>query len=384
MDTPKHIVVITGEASGEAHATRVIQALQQQQPDIHLSGIGGAKMRAAGVNLIADFSELAVMGLVEVLKRYRVIKKIFNKVVDHLKQQQPDLLVLVDYPGFNLKLAKQAKKLGIPVVYYISPKVWAWREGRVKTIKRYVDHMAVLFPFEVPIYENVGVPVTCVGHPLVDAVNSDLTIEQAKQHFDFDVKNKVLGLFPGSRNSEVNALLPIMLQAAERIKQRHPNVTVVLPLAPGLTRETLAPLLANSSIRVELVEGEFYSLTKACDAIVAASGTVTLEIALLGVPHFLVYRVAPLSYSILKRLVRVPYVGLCNIVTKQNIIKEVLQDEVTAERLDQELSQFLMSDTAKQKANEIQQQVLEALGPAGAAENTANLLIELLNDYDKK
>jgi lipid-A-disaccharide synthase len=244
--------------------------------------------------------------------------------------------------------------------------------------------MAVLFPFEVPIYENVGVPVTCVGHPLVDAVNSDLTIEQAKQHFDFDVKNKVLGLFPGSRNSEVNALLPIMLQAAERIKQRHPNVTVVLPLAPGLTRETLAPLLANSSIRVELVEGEFYSLTKACDAIVAASGTVTLEIALLGVPHFLVYRVAPLSYSILKRLVRVPYVGLCNIVTKQNIIKEVLQDEVTAERLDQELSQFLMSDTAKQKANEIQQQVLEALGPAGAAENTANLLIELLNDYDKK
>jgi lipid-A-disaccharide synthase len=384
MDTAKHIVVITGEASGEAHATRVIQALQQQQPDIQLSGIGGAKMRAAGVDLIADFSELAVMGLVEVLKRYRVIKKIFNKVVEHLKQQQPDLLVLVDYPGFNLKLAKQAKKLGIPVVYYISPKVWAWREGRVKTIKRYVDHMAVLFPFEVPIYENVGVPVTCVGHPLVDAVNTDLTIEQAKQHFGFDAKNKVLGLFPGSRNSEVNALLPIMLQAAERIKQRHPDVTVVLPLAPGLNRDTLAPLLTNSSVRVELVEGEFYTLTKACDAIVAASGTVTLEIALLGVPHFLVYRVAPLSYSILKRLVRVPYVGLCNIVTKQNIIKEVLQDDVTAERLDQELSQLLMNDTAKQKASEIQQQVLEALGPAGAAENTANLLIELLNDYDKK
>jgi lipid-A-disaccharide synthase len=384
MDTPKHIVVITGEASGEAHATRVIQALQQQQPDIHLSGIGGAKMRAAGVNLIADFSELAVMGLVEVLKRYRVIKKIFNKVVDHLKQQQPDLLVLVDYPGFNLKLAKQAKKLGIPVVYYISPKVWAWREGRVKTIKRYVDHMAVLFPFEVPIYENVGVPVTCVGHPLVDAVRTDLTIEQAKQYFGFDAKNKVLGLFPGSRNSEVNALLPIMLEAAERIKQRHPDVIVVLPLAPGLNRDTLVPLLANSSIQVELVEGEFYTLTKACDAIVAASGTVTLEIALLGVPHFLVYRVAPLSYSILKRLVRVPYVGLCNIVTKQNIVKEVLQNDVTAERLDQELSQLLMNDTAKQKASEIQQQVLEALGPAGAAENTANLLIELLNDYDKK
>jgi lipid-A-disaccharide synthase len=384
MDTAKHIVVITGEASGEAHATRVIQALQQQQPDIQLSGIGGDKMRAAGVELIADFSELAVMGLVEVLKRYGDIKKIFNKVVAHLQQQQPDLLVLVDYPGFNLKLAKQAKKLGIPVVYYISPKVWAWRKGRVKTIKRYVDHMAVLFPFEVPIYQQVGVPVTCVGHPLVDAVKTELTTEQAKQHIGLDAENKVLGLFPGSRNSEVHALLPTMLQAAERIQQRHPNLTIVLPLAPGLSRETLQPLLEQSSVTVNLIEGEFYTLTKACDAIVAASGTVTLEIALLGVPHFLIYRVAPLSYSILKRLVNIPYVGLCNIITEQNIVKEILQDEVTAERLDQELSSLLSSENAQQTATQIQQQVLTALGPAGGAANAAQLIIKLLNDYEQK
>jgi lipid-A-disaccharide synthase len=384
MDTAKHIVVITGEASGEAHATRVIQALQQQQPDIQLSGIGGDKMRAAGVELIADFSELAVMGLVEVLKRYGDIKKIFNKVVAHLQQQQPDLLVLVDYPGFNLKLAKQAKKLGIPVVYYISPKVWAWRKGRVKTIKRYVDHMAVLFPFEVPIYQQAGVPVTCVGHPLVDAVKTELTTEQAKQQLGLDANNKVLGLFPGSRNSEVQALLPTMLQAAERIQQRHPNLTIVLPLAPGLSRETLQPLLEQSSVTVNLIEGEFYTLTKACDAIVAASGTVTLEIALLGVPHFLIYRVAPLSYSILKRLVNIPYVGLCNIITEQNIVKEILQDEVTAERLDQELSSLLSSENAQQTATQIQQQVLTALGPAGGAANAAQLIIKLLNDYEQK
>jgi lipid-A-disaccharide synthase len=384
MDTAKYIVVITGEASGEAHATRVIQALQQQQPDIQLSGIGGDKMRAAGVELIADFSELAVMGLVEVLKRYGDIKKIFNKVVAHLQQQQPDLLVLVDYPGFNLKLAKQAKKLGIPVVYYISPKVWAWRKGRVKTIKRYVDHMAVLFPFEVPIYQQAGVPVTCVGHPLVDAVKTELTTEQAKQQLGLDANNKVLGLFPGSRNSEVQALLPTMLQAAERIQQRHPNLTIVLPLAPGLSRETLQPLLEQSSVTVNLIEGEFYTLTKACDAIVAASGTVTLEIALLGVPHFLIYRVAPLSYSILKRLVNIPYVGLCNIITEQNIVKEILQDEVTAERLDQELSNLLSSENAQQTATQIQQQVLTALGPAGGAANAAQLIIKLLNDYEQK
>jgi lipid-A-disaccharide synthase len=384
MPKSKHIVVITGEASGEAHATRMIQALQQQQPEIQLSGIGGDKMRAAGVELIADFSELAVMGLVEVLKRYGDIKKIFNKVVAHLQQLQPDLLVLVDYPGFNLKLAKQAKKLGIPVVYYISPKVWAWRKGRVKTIKRYVDHMAVLFPFEVPIYQQVGVPVTCVGHPLVDAVKTELTTEQAKQHIGLDANNKVLGLFPGSRNSEVHALLPTMLQAAERIQQRHPDLTIVLPLAPGLSCQTLQPLLEQSSVTVNLIEGEFYTLTKACDAIVAASGTVTLEIALLGVPHFLIYHVAPLSYSILKRLVNIPYVGLCNIITEQNIVKEILQDEVTAERLDQELSNLLSSENAQQTATQIQQQVLTALGPAGGAANAAQLMIKLLNDYEKK
>jgi lipid-A-disaccharide synthase len=312
------------------------------------------------------------------------LKKIFNKVVAHLQQQQPDLLVLVDYPGFNLKLAKQAKKLGIPVVYYISPKVWAWRKGRVKTIKRYVDHMAVLFPFEVPIYQQAGVPVTCVGHPLVDAVKTELTTEQAKQQLGLDANNKVLGLFPGSRNSEVQALLPTMLQAAERIQQRHPNLTIVLPLAPGLSRETLQPLLEQSSVTVNLIEGEFYTLTKACDAIVAASGTVTLEIALLGVPHFLIYRVAPLSYSILKRLVNIPYVGLCNIITEQNIVKEILQDEVTAERLDQELSSLLSSENAQQTATQIQQQVLTALGPAGGADNAAQLMIKLLHDYEQK
>jgi len=384
MANTKRLVVITGEASGEAHANRMIQALLHKQPDIEISGIGGDAMRDSGVDLIADFSELAVMGLVEVLKRYGDIKKIFNKVVDHLKQTQPDLLVLVDYPGFNLKLAKQAKKLGVPIVYYISPKVWAWRKGRVKTIKRYVDHMAVLFPFEVPIYENVGVPVTCVGHPLVDAVDSDLTNQKAKQHFGLDVQNKVIGLFPGSRKSEVQALLPIMLEAAERIKQRHQNLEIVLPLAPGLSKQTLTPILERSSLQITLIEGEFYTLTKACDAVVAASGTVTLEIALLGVPHFLIYRVAPLSYSILKRLVKIPYVGLCNIVTEQNIIKEVLQDDVTAERIDQELSSLLTGKSTQQKAGEIQQHVLKALGPAGGADNAAQLMIELLKHDDNR
>lgn len=378
MSLQKNIVVITGEASGDAHAGRMIAELKQIAPDVTIKGIGGENMRAAGAEIIVDFSELAVMGLVEVLKRYRHIKKIFNQVVVMLKVEQPDLLVLIDYPGFNLKLAKVAKKLGIPVLYYISPKVWAWRKGRVKTIRKVVDHIAVLFPFEVPIYEEAGVPVTCVGHPLVDAVQKTLTSEQAKAKFDLDSKHRVVGLFPGSRRSEVEVLLPIMIEAAEQIHHHHYDVSIVLPLASGLDVEVLKPILKKTKLPIKVVVGDFYELTSACDAIVAASGTVTLEIALLGVPHLIIYRVAPITYRILKQLVKIPYVGLCNIVTKKSLILELLQDDVTAERLEKELSRLLTQVSSKTEAEDIRQQVLTALGPAGGAQNAAKQVLNML------
>jgi lipid-A-disaccharide synthase len=373
-----NIVVITGEASGDAHAGRMIAELKQIAPDVTVKGIGGENMRSAGAEIIVDFSELAVMGLVEVLKRYRYIKKIFNQIVALLKVDRPDLLVLVDYPGFNLKLAKVAKKLGIPVLYYISPKVWAWRKGRVKTIRKVVDHIAVLFPFEVSIYEQAGVPVTCVGHPLVDAVQRTLTIEQAKAKFDLDPEHRVVGLFPGSRRSEVEALLPIMIEAAEQIHHHHYDVSIVLPLAPGLDVEVLKPILKKTKLPIKVVVGDFYELTSACDAIVAASGTVTLEIALLGAPHLIIYRVAPMTYRILKQLVKIPYVGLCNIVTKKSLILELLQDDVTAERLEKELSRLLTQVNSKDAAEDIRQQVLTALGPTGGAQNIAKQVLTML------
>jgi len=373
-------MVIAGEASGDAHAGRMLAELRELAPDISVKGIGGDNMRAAGAEIIIDFSELAVMGLIEVLKRYRSIKKIFNQIVALLKTDKPDLLILVDYPGFNLKLAKVAKKLGIPVLYYISPKVWAWRAGRVKTIKKSVDHMAVLFPFEVPIYEAAGVPVTCVGHPLVDAVKINKTNKQAKIKLGIKLNRRVIGLFPGSRRSEVEALLPVMLEAAERVVERQNNIEVVLPVALGLDMSVINPILAKSKLPVKVVAGDFYQLTAACDAIVAASGTVTLEIALLGVPHFITYRVAPMTYRIMRRLVRIPYVGLCNIVTAKPVILELLQDEVTAERLEKELTNLLVENDSKSHAEAIQRQVLTALGPSGGAHNAAQLVIELLDN----
>lgn len=375
----EHIIVVAGEASGDAHAGRMIAQLKTLRQDIQVSGIGGDNLRAAGVDIFTDFSELAVMGLVEVLKRYRRIKAIFNELVDRLKQEQPDLLVLVDYPGFNLKLAKVAHKLGIPVLYYISPKIWAWRPGRIKTIKRYVDHMAVLFPFEQRLYENAGVAVSCVGHPLVDAVNSPLSTAQAKLWLGAEPEQKVLGLFPGSRRSEVEALLPVMLQTAQQLQQQYPQLKLVMPLAPGLSQDFITSLLAQSPVTVKLVSDQFYDVIKGCDAIVAASGTVTLEIALMGVPQVLVYRVAPLSYSILKRLVQIPYVGLCNIVTGKNIVTELLQDEVTVTNIEAHLSAFLSNPAAMQQAQYVQQQVLQALGPAGGAKQAALTVINMLD-----
>ncbi|WP_438971351.1 lipid-A-disaccharide synthase [Methylophaga sp.] len=377
--TEQRVVIVAGEASGDAHAGRVIAALKQRRPDIQVSGIGGDAMRKAGAHIFTDFSELAVMGLVEVLKRYRHIKTIFNQLLSRLQEDKPDLLVLVDYPGFNLKLAKQARKLGIPVLYYISPKVWAWRPGRVKVIKRYVDRMAVLFPFEETLYNDAGVPVTCVGHPLVDAVKSELSVEKAKSQLDLNPAHRVLGLFPGSRRSEVDALLPLMLEAAEKIQHRHVDLQVILPLAPGLDEAYVAPFLKQTKLHVHVAKADFYDVTKACDAVVAASGTVTLEIALMGVPHLIVYRVAPMSYRILKRLVKIPYVGLCNIVCKQNLITELIQDDVTVENLDTELTTLLTHPQAKKRAEIIREQVLQALGPSGGASNAADVLIRMLD-----
>lgn len=378
MADNRQIFIVAGEASGDAHAARLVAALKQHAPQLYVGGIGGDAMRAVGADIVQDFADLAVMGLFEILKSYPRIKAIFNQTVSRLKREQPDLLILVDYPGFNLKLAKQAKKLGIPVLYYISPKVWAWRAGRVKKIQQTVDHMAVLFPFEVPIYEQAGVPVTCVGHPLVDAVQSELDNAAAKAKFKLDPQHRVIGLFPGSRRSEINALLPVMLAAAERIQQRHFDVSVVLPLAPGISLDYIKAFTDKSRLPIQVVPGDFYDLIKACDAIVAASGTVTLEIALLGTPHLITYKVSPWSYRILKRLVKIPYVGLCNIVSGEPLITELLQDEVTEVRLDQLLTDLLTHPQSRQRAEKIQQQVRSALGPSGGADNAAKLVLKLI------
>jgi len=238
--------------------------------------------------------------------------------------------------------------------------------------------MAVLFPFEVPIYQEQQIPVSCVGHPLVDAVVRNFSTEEAKRSLNIDPEQKVLGLFPGSRRSEVDVLLPLMIKAAERLVAKHADIEVVLPLAPGLNTSVIDTILAETQLPIKVVSEDFYDLTSACDAIVAASGTVTLEVALLGVPHFIIYRVSPLTYKILRRLVKIPYVGLCNIVTGKGLVTELLQDDVTVEHIEQELLDRLERVDSKQVAEEVRQKVLTALGPSGGAKNAAQQIITML------
>ena len=295
-----------------------------------------------------------------------------------LHERRPDMLILVDYPDFNLRLAKTAKELGIKVLYYISPQVWAWRQKRVYKIKELVDMMAVVFPFEVPFYEKAGVPVRFVGHPLVDEVGSDLTKEQAQREFGLEPQRPVLGLFPGSRRSEIKRLLPILLESATRVQESLPEVQFLLPRAYTLSEEFITPYLADTDLDITVVPNRFYDVARACDTIVSASGTATLEIALMQVPLVVLYKIAPLSYHIISRLLKVKHIALCNIVADERVATELIQHDATPEKISRETLALLQDQAKADKMRERLETIREKLGGPGGSANVAKLALDLL------
>jgi len=284
----------------------------------------------------------------------------------------------VDYPDFNLRLAKTARELGIKVLYYISPQIWAWRQERVHRIRELVDHMAVVFPFEEPFYRNAHVPVTFVGHPLVEEVGSPLDRAGACREFGLDPARKVLGLFPGSRHSEIKRLLPVLLDAAAQLHARHPDLQFILPRASTLSAEDFAPHFAGRHVPVTVVPGRAYDVMAACDAIVSASGTATLEIALMRTPLAVVYRIAPLSYQIMKRMVKVDHIALCNIVAGARIAPELIQHDATAERIAAEAASLVYDEARNAQMREELKAVRDKLGAAGGSDNVARVVLDLL------
>jgi lipid-A-disaccharide synthase len=371
-------MIVAGEASGDLHGANLVKEALKAAPHLSFFGIGGPRMREAGVETLVDASEMAVVGLVEVVAHFDVIFHAYSTLKRIILKDPPDLLILIDYPDFNLRLARLAKDAGVKVLYYISPQVWAWRVGRVKKIGRVIDRMAVVFPFEVPFYEREGVPVTFVGHPLVDVVHPAKGRAEAIRSFGLDPARKTIGLFPGSRKGEIRSLLPTILDAARLLKGRFREVQFILPLASSLKMADIAPYIDVSGLNIRVVSGDNYDVMQVCDAIVTVSGTVTLEIALMGVPMVVIYRVSPLTYAVGKRLIKVDHIAICNIVAGERVVKELIQHDAEPEAIAEEIARILndadYAAAMKMKLGKVR----EKLGAGGCSAKVAQLALEIL------
>ena len=373
------VMILAGEASGDAHAAEFVEILRRERPDIEISGMGGSAMARAGVEVFFDSSIIAVVGLVEVARHWGDIKRAMAIVKQRLEQTRPDLLVLVDYPEFNLKMARHARDLGIKVLFYISPQVWAWRPHRIHKIGRLIDHMAVIFRFEQEYYEKAGIPVTFVGHPLVDRVGPAGDPAELRERLGIAADERVIGLFPGSRRSEISRLLPLLFDTARRLQQDQPNTRFLLPVASTLDYDELRQRCADSGVEILLSRDDVHTSICCCDAIASCSGTVTLEIALLGVPMCIVYRMSWLSYQIMSRLITIPHIGLANIVAGKQVVREFLQDEANPENLGRELTALIDDKDYRQQVITGLERVRENLGSGDGARNMAQLVISLVD-----
>ena len=372
-------MIVAGEASGDLYGATLATELHALSPGTRLLGMGGDRMREAGVETLVDANVMAVMGLVEVLEHLPVIVKGFNILKQRLLSDAPRLLILIDYPDFNLRLAKIAKRAGIKVLYFISPQVWAWRSGRVKGIGQVVDRMAVLFPFEVPLYQNAGIPVSFVGHPLLDMVAPALESTLAADALGLDPARRVVGLFPGSRKSVIKRMLPTVLESAALLKARHPELQFVLPLAASLRPADIEPYLAAAGVKVSVVSGRNHDVMSSCAAAIAVSGTVIMELALVGVPTVLVYKVSPISYQIGKRVINVPHIGICNIVAEKRLIKELIQHEAHPEAIADEVDAMLNDQAYAGEMRAGLAGVREKLGSGGALVRLAQLAKHMID-----
>ncbi|MBC8212078.1 MAG: lipid-A-disaccharide synthase [Gammaproteobacteria bacterium] len=373
-----HVMLLAGEASGDAHGAEVATQLFQLEPGIRLSGMGSSEMRQAGVELFFDSSSIAVMGIVEILKHWGAIKQAMELVKQQLETTRPDLLVLIDYPEFNLKMARHAKSLGIKVLFYISPQIWAWRPKRIHKIGRSIDHMAVLFKFEEQYYQKANIPVTFVGHPLVDKVKTSAQLATKKQRLGVPEGHRLVGLFPGSRNSEIARHLELVLETAAQMQQHNPKLSFVLPVAAALDYAAIQQTCSRYNINIILSRDELYDVIASCDAIVSCSGTVTLEIALLEIPLCIIYRTSWLSYQIMSRLITIEYIGLANIITGQQIVKELIQDDATPHNISQEMFRLLDDAPYRQQVQQDLKKVKQSLGKGEGARHMAELVRTLV------
>ncbi len=371
-------MIMAGEASGDLHGANLVREINRQDQSIAFYGVGSRNMRDAGVRLLADASEISVVGATEVLTHLRPLCRVFNRLKQFLAEERPDLLILIDFPDFNIMLGKRAKKLGIPVLYYISPQVWAWRKGRIKTIASLVKAIIVIFPFEVALYKNAGADVRFVGHPLTDVVKSASTQEEAKNRLCLVAEKRTIAILPGSRTREIAHLLPDMLKAAGILNKRFPDLQFILPVAPTLSQGFIRPFLSQSPVPVTLVDGNVYEVLRASDAALVTSGTATLETGLMAVPMVIAYRISALSYFIGRMIVDVDHIGLVNIVAGMRLVPELVQKESTPQNMADAMARFLNDPAYYQEVKTRLSGIRSRLGDEGANSRVASVVLEIL------
>jgi lipid-A-disaccharide synthase len=372
------VLIVATEASADLHASRVLEELRRADPEIRAFGMGGPRLRAAGLEALHRAEEMSVMGVAEVIPAIPRILRILRNLAAAAAERRPKVALLVDSPDFNLRLAKRLKKAGIPVVYYVSPTVWAWRRGRVKTIRKFVDRMLCILPFEEPFYADTGVSARFVGHPFAERPQpKDAT--SYRDALGLDRARTTVALVPGSRHGEISLILPEMLDAAERIRANHPDAQFVMPIASTVREADLREHLArHATLEVKLVDGRAEEVVGASDAALIKSGTSTLEAALMARPMVVVYRFSWLSWIIARALVKVAHVALVNLLAGRRLVPELLQGEANGKRMAAEIERLLGDRAAREEQIAGLLTVRASLGEPGAAKRVAEEIARYL------
>jgi lipid-A-disaccharide synthase len=377
------IMLIAGEASGDLHGAELVKEIKRQRPSAQVLGFGGPRMRQAGMRLDLDLASRSVIGFLEVVRHLAFFRRAFNLACRLWRNEKPDVVVPIDYPGFNLRFSKWAHQKGGSVCYYISPQVWAWKAGRVRQMKRFLDKILVLFPFEAPLYKKEGLPCVFVGHPLMDQVRNLAPAARVRRARGWGKNEKLVGLLPGSREQEIRWLLPVMLETAQRMSAARPGLRFFILKAPHLPASLFDPLLKafKGRLRAEVVQagpGENpYALRRCFDLALVASGTATLETALLGTPFVILYRVNALSYQIGKRLIRLPYIGLANVVAGKKVVPEFIQKDLKPGLIAREALALLEDPRRRREQLGQLKKALQSLGGAGASARAAREVIAM-------
>ncbi len=374
--TQKRVMIIAGEASGDLHGAKLVRAMRKKNNSLFFCGIGGQSLKDAGVRILVDASKLAVVGITEALFKMPNLLKGMAVAKKNLKTLHPDLLILIDFPDFNLNVAATAKKLGIPVLYYIGPQIWAWRPGRVKKIGELVNHVAVILPFEEDFYRKHEIPATFVGHPLLDnnLSQQDTALEKSAE----DVTT--VGLLPGSRDREIDRLLPVMLDAARILARQISNVKFIISQAPAVKRNYMEGIIHKhgGSAGFEIITGDVGKVLERCELVIAASGTVTLEAAIYGTPMVIIYKVSPASYLLGRAMVRVKHIGLVNLIAGKEIVPELLQDKASPRKIADKVYEMLSDASGLARLRNELLGINDALGGPGASERVADIAVNML------